>query len=202
MFGVGGVGGYALEALARAGVGRLAAVDGDAFEESNLNRQLLCTTATVGLRKAEVAAERVTLIDPAIDVRPLDVFVTPENVAMVFDRAECQYIIDAVDNVTAKLAVIAEAKRRGLYVVSCMGTGNRLDPTRFRVTDISETRGCPLARVMRRELKVRGFSVDAVWSDEEPVPVGGRTPASVSFVPGAAGLTLCAAVVRKILNKK
>ena len=218
VFGLGGVGGYASEALARAGVGRLTLVDDDRVAESNLNRQILALTGTVGRPKAEVAAERIRQINPACTVRAAALFYTPETAdALPFEGAD--YVVDAVDTVTAKLEIIGRARAAGVPVISCMGTGNKLHPELLRLSVLEKTEGCPLARVMRRECRARGYkNVPVVFSPEEPVRAKtaadealageaqpGRpgspkrqTPGSVSFVPGAAGLLLAGKVVRDI----
>lgn len=201
VFGLGGVGSYAAEALARAGVGRLALFDKDVVELTNLNRQLYALRSTLGLPKAEVAARRILDINPEAEIEVHEVFYLPEN-ADEFDLSRYGVVIDAVDTVTAKLELAARAFRSGVPLLSCMGTGNKTDPGRLRLSDISETSVCPLARVMRRELKARGIPrLTVVWSDEPPKS-SGRTPGSVSFVPPAAGMLLAAEAVRLLLEAK
>ncbi len=218
VFGLGGVGGYTVEALARSGVGALDLVDDDRFAPSNLNRQLLATAETLGQSKARAAAARVAAIDPGITVRVHEVFYGPETRAQ-FDFTQFDYVVDAVDTVTAKLALAAQAQAARVPIISCMGTGNKLDPTALRVADITETSVCPLARVMRKELKKRGIAhLRVVYSTEPPrapLPVDGAesagcaparpgrpacrgVPGSAAFVPGAAGLILAAEVVRAL----
>lgn len=222
VFGVGGVGGAAVEALARCGVGALTLVDADVVAVSNINRQIIAAADTVGRVKVEVMAERIAQINSACEVHAVREFVGPENVKELLP-AGCDYVFDAVDTVTAKLAIIARAKELGIPVLSCMGTGNKLDPTRFRVSDITKTSVCPLCRVMRRELRVRGIGAcEVVWSDEQPISPTERkvlspclsgycdlrpapavrekrqTPGSVAFVPPAAGLVAAGHIVRKI----
>lgn len=204
VFGLGGVGSYVAEALARAGVGKLLLVDGDAVAPSNMNRQLIADASTVGMRKTEAAAARVRLIAPDCAVETHDLFFLPETADAV-DFAGLSYVVDAVDTVAAKIAIIERARAAGVPVISCMGTGNKLHPELFELTTIEKTSVCPLARVMRRELKLRGITgVPVVYSREEPAVTGmdgdnGRpVPASVSFVPGAAGLILSGEVVRAI----
>ena len=202
LFGVGGVGGTVAEGLVRAGIGRLTLVDHDTVAESNLNRQIIADTSSIGQLKVEAAAQRARAINPAIEVIPLAEFATPKNVEAIFDRARPDFVADAIDNVTAKLAIIALAKKRGIPMISSMGTGNRLDPGHFMITDISKTMGCPLARVMRKELRDRGISgVDVLWSDEEPVKTGLRSPASISFVPPCAGFMIAGHIVRRLIGK-
>ena len=199
VFGAGGVGGAVIEALARAGVGSITVVDFDVFSVSNLNRQILCTAAELGRRKAEVAAQRVRSVFPDCNVRWIDAFVTAENADALVTSGQPDFVCDAVDNVTAKLALISACAAHGIPVVSSMGTGNKLDPTRFRIDRIDRTSVCPLARVMRRELKARGLcDTPVLYSTEEPVRTGMRTPASISFVPSAAGLILAGYIIRRL----
>ncbi|MBQ3094472.1 MAG: tRNA threonylcarbamoyladenosine dehydratase [Clostridia bacterium] len=204
VFGVGGVGSYTVEALARAGVGKLLLVDNDTVSESNINRQLIALTSTVGRLKVEVAAERVCDINPACEVLTKAMFYTPDN-ADELDLSAYDYIVDAVDCVSAKIELITRGKALGVPVLSCMGAGNKLDATRFEVTDIYKTSVCPLARVMRRELRAR--EVDAckvVYSREEPtVPPssdGKRVPGSVSYVPSVAGLIAAGEVIKDLIK--
>ena len=209
VFGLGGVGSYALEALARGGIGTLVLVDGDTVAESNLNRQLVAYRDTVGMKKTDAAEERLHALDPAICVVKKDVFVLPETIGE-FDFSSYDYVVDAIDTVSGKLAIIEEAKKAGTPVISAMGAGNKLDPTRFRVADIYETKVCPLAKVMRRELKKRGIgSLKVVYSEEEPqVPVREaseeaedvrkRAPGSVSFVPSVMGLIMAGEIIKDL----
>ena len=195
VFGVGGVGSYVCEALVRAGVGYVEIVDKDEVDVTNINRQLIALHSTVGRPKVEVCAERLKDINPNADVIPRQCFYLPEK-SEKFDFSQYDYIIDAVDNVTAKLDIICKAKEAGKPVISSMGTGNKLDPMAFRVVDIEKTKVCPLAKVMRKELKKRGVSgVKVVYSEEEPQNTGSRTPASISFVPSAAGLLIAKTVI-------
>ena len=202
IFGIGGVGGHALEAIVRAGVGTVAVVDGDRVSRSNLNRQLLATVKTVGMVKTEAARERVAEIAPDCRLITHELFVTPENVSTL-NLAEYDYVIDAIDTVTSKIAIIKEAKKYGVPVISSMGTGNKLDPTRFRVSDIEKTNTDPLARAVRALLKKEGIKkVKVLWSDEPPISVGKRTPGSVSFVPSAAGIIIASSVIRDLIGKE
>ena len=206
VFGIGGVGSYAVEALARSGVGRLYLYDNDTVSVSNLNRQLIALEDTVGKLKTTVSAERCRNINPDIEVIECPVFVTPET-EIPFESFD--FIIDAVDNVTAKLYIITSAKKYDVPIISVMGTGNKLDPLSLKISDIYETRECPLARVMRIELKKRGVKkLSVVWSDERPVKpmetdekrVNGRpNPASMSFVPATAGINAAAFAVKKLI---
>lgn len=201
VFGLGGVGSYTAEALARAGVGHLILVDGDTVAQSNRNRQLCALTSTVGQSKAEVVAARVRDINPACEVTAHALFYLPPAGAGLIDG--CDYVADAVDTVKAKLGLALECKEKGIPLISAMGCGNKLDATAFRVADIAKTQVCPLCRVMRRELKLHGVEhLKVVYSEEKPrVPEGtedARTPASVSFVPGAAGLILAGEIIKDI----
>ena len=196
--GVGGVGGYAAEMLARSGVGHLTLVDTDCVSVTNLNRQIIATAATVGRKKTALAAERARSINPELDVTEYEMFATAENIPALVRGYAPDFVIDAIDCTASKLSVIATAKELGIPVISCMGTGNKLDPTRFRISDISETRVCPLAKVVRIELRHRGITdVPVLWSDEDPI-VRRRTPASVSFVPSVAGLLIAGYCIRRL----
>ncbi len=210
VFGIGGVGGYVCEALVRSGIGAFDLVDSDTVSFTNLNRQIIATMETVGRSKTEVMAERMRAINPQVQVRVHNCFFLPEN-ADDFPFEEYDYVVDAVDTVTAKLAIIERARRSGVPVISAMGAGNKLDPSRFRVSDISQTSICPLARVMRKELKKRGIEhLKVVWSDEPPrqptaettqeeAPPGRRAlPGSVAFVPAVCGLVIAGEVVKDI----
>lgn len=215
VFGLGGVGSYTVEALARSGVGLLTLVDDDVVSESNLNRQLVALRSTLGMHKTEVAKRRIADISPDCQVTTIPLFYTPETADQIsFEGYD--YVIDAVDTVSAKLEILQRAKAAGVPAISCMGTGNKLHPEKLCVTTIEQTQGCPLARVMRRECKQRGLkNVKVVYSTEPPIRHQGdamqqqnnelrsgapkkSTPGSVSFVPGCAGLMLAAEVVRAI----
>ena len=207
VFGVGGVGGYAIEALARAGVGAIDLIDNDRVSESNINRQIIALHSTVGRLKTDVMKERLLDINPQMDVRTHNVFFLPEN-ADEFDFSGYDYVVDAIDTVSGKIALIERAKKANVPVISCMGTGNKTNPSAFVVADIEKTSVCPLARVMRRELKRRGISgVKVVYSTEEPhEPSGAKSetgkpvPASISFVPPVAGLLLASAVIKDLIR--
>lgn len=210
VFGLGGVGSYTAEALARAGVGELTVVDSDTVSVTNINRQLYALNSTVGMKKTDVAAQRIKDINPDCIVHIIDGFYLPENAADFF-VSHYDYIADAVDTVSAKLSLAAEAQNRDIPIVSCMGTGNKLDPTLFRVSDISQTSVCPLCRVMRRELKVRGVkSLRVVWSPEPPLPPGEcaeestrrAVPGSISFVPPVAGMIMAGEIVKNLIGEK
>ena len=204
VFGLGGVGGAVAEALCRAGVGALSLFDGDKIAESNLNRQIFATTDTIGMKKVYAAEKRLCSINPDVKLNLYDVFYTPEN-SNEFDLSQYDYIVDAVDMVTAKIELVLRANEAGVPIISCMGTGNKMDAAAFEVSDIFKTSVCPLCRVMRRELKERGVKkLKVVYSKEEPkLPLqteDRRTPASISFVPNAAGLVLAGEVVRDIID--
>ena len=209
VFGLGGVGGYVVEALARSGVGSLDLVDNDTVSVSNLNRQILATHSTVGMLKVDAARNRVLDINPDCVVRAYPIFYTPET-ADSFDFTRYDYIVDAIDTVTGKLALVERAMAVNTPIICCMGTGNKLDASAFQVADISKTTMCPLARVMRKELAKRGIRhLKVVYSQEEALTPTGweeeaaalgkrQIPGSVAFVPGAAGLLLAGEVVRDL----
>lgn len=204
VFGVGGVGGYVVEALARCGVGAFTLIDPDRVSESNINRQIFALHSTVGQYKTWAAKSRVLDIFPDCKVQTKEIFYLPENEEIDFSTFD--YVVDAVDTVSAKLAIIERAKAANVPVISAMGAGNKIDPTRFEVSDLAKTTVCPLARVMRRELKKRGVEhVKVVYSKEEPQPVkatdeetGKPVPASIAYVPSVAGLILAAEVVKDL----
>lgn len=214
LFGLGGVGGYTAEALARAGIGHIDLIDDDAVSETNLNRQLFALHSTIGMAKTEVAAARIRDIDPTIQVTVHNVFYLPET-AGSFDFSQYDYVCDAIDTVTGKLELIRQAKDAGCRVISCMGTGDKLDATAFRVADISKTSGCALARIMRKECAKRGIrGVKVVYSpelpmehhqvaDPEPQREGSSrraTPGSVAYVPAVAGLIMAGEVIKDLTN--
>lgn len=207
VFGLGGVGGYAAEALARSGVGRLLLVDYDTVSVSNINRQIIATEQTVGQKKTEAFAKRAKAINPDIEIIEISEFVSGENVADILKSNKLDYIIDAIDTVSSKVALISCAHLLNIPIISCMGTGNKLDPTLFKITDISKTDTCPLARVMRKKLHEVGIShVDVLYSPEKPVSIesssenGRHVPASVAFVPSVAGLIIGGYAVKKIIG--
>lgn len=208
LFGVGGVGGYVLEALVRAGVGEITVVDADTVSESNINRQILATTDTVGQEKTAVAAARARAINPDVRVHEICRFVEEDTAAALIADVSPDYIVDAIDTVSAKVGIIRAASKSGIPIISSMGTGNKLDPTKLTVTDIAKTSICPLARAMRTRLRREGIlHLDVLFSSEVPlVPLeseqehGRHLPASTPFVPAAGGLAIASHVVRKILN--
>jgi len=200
LFGIGGVGGFTCEALARAGVGKIHIVDKDVVDITNINRQIIATHDTVGRPKVEVMEERLHSINPNLQVMATECFYLPDKAAE-FDFGAYDYVIDAIDNVSAKLSIICEAKTAGTPVISSMGTGNKLDPTRFEIADIHKTSVCPLAKVIRKGLKDRGIrDVKVLYSREEPAKLGLRTPASVSFVPSVAGLIIAGEVIKDLIG--
>lgn len=209
VFGVGGVGGYTVEALVRCGVGRIDVFDGDKVEESNLNRQIIATYKTIGKDKVEVVKERALSINPDVIINAHKVFYLSDN-ADKYDLKNYDYVIDAVDTVSAKIELIMRAKSAGVRIISCMGTGGKINPEKLTVCDIEKTSGCPLARVMRKELKTRGIKgVKVVYSEEQVVKgktdtgkkADGKTaPASLIFVPATAGLLLAKTVVMDIIG--
>ena len=208
VFGVGGVGGYVVEALARAGIGALDLFDNDTVSETNLNRQIIALRSTVGQYKTDVAAARVKDINPDIRVETARLFYLPENADAV-DLSVYDYVVDAIDTVSAKMELIRRTKRLNVPIISSMGTGNKLDPTCFRVSDIEKTSVCPLARTVRGLCRKEGIRhVKVLWSAEQPRRAvaefanGRHAPGSVSFVPAAAGLCIAAEVVKDLLKQK
>lgn len=204
VFGIGGVGGYVAEALARSGVGKLDLIDNDTVNITNINRQIIATHDTLGRYKTEVMKERILSINPDAEVKVYNTFYLPENSAE-FDFTEYDYIVDAVDTVTAKIEIIVNAKKLDIPVISSMGTGNKLDPTCFEISDIYKTSVCPLAKVMRHELKKRGIDrLKVLYSREEPIKqprTDGEksTPASIAFVPSVAGLIIAGEVIKELI---
>lgn len=207
VFGIGGVGSYVCEALARGGIGTISLVDNDTVSESNINRQLIALSSTTGQNKTDVMKARILDINPECVVSSIPCFYTKDKEV---DISGYDYIVDAIDTVTSKLTLIEEADRLSVPIISCMGTGNKLDPTKFEIQDISKTSVCPLARVMRRELKTRGIKhLKVLYSKEEPFCLeikdgeNGRrsTPGSVSFVPPVAGMIIAGEVIKDIISK-
>ena len=209
IFGVGGVGGFAIEALVRSGIGEVAIFDGDIVDKTNLNRQIIADLNTVGLDKVEVIKERLLSINKNLKIQTKKIFYLPEN-ADEIDLSGFDYIIDAVDTVSAKLEIILRAKKLNIPVISCMGTGGKLEIEKLKVADISKTEGCPLARVMRRELKKRNiekvkvvYSVERVKKQEQTITENGKAvPSSMIFVPAVAGLYIAREVVFDLINTK
>ena len=209
VFGVGGVGGYVVEALARSGVGALDLIDSDTVALTNLNRQIIATLDTIGRPKVEVAAQRVASIQPECEVKTYQTFYLPET-EQEFDFTAYDYIVDAIDTVAAKISLVLKAQKAGTPIICALGTGNKLDPTKLKLGDIYETSVCPLARVMRRELRKRGVKrLTVLWSEEEPIkplPSEEETkrrglPCSSACVPAAGGLIIAGRVVRDLIQK-
>lgn len=205
VFGVGGVGGFCAEALARSGVGKLDLIDADKVSVSNLNRQIIALHSTVGQYKVDVAKKRFEDINPDIKVNAYTVFYSPET-ENEFDFSEYDYIVDAIDTVTGKIALVLNAEKAGVPIISSMGAGNKLNPEMFEISDIYKTSVCPLARVMRRELKQRGIKkLKVVYSKEEPKEStesesGKPVPGSVAFVPSVAGLIIAGEVIKELIK--
>ena len=207
IFGIGGVGSYVVEGLARAGIGNFLLVDNDKLSETNLNRQLIATKETIGKSKVEVAKKRILSINPNANVEIKEEFFMPESDEILDNTIS--YIVDAVDTVTAKIELVLRANKLNIPIISCMGTGNKLDPTKFEVADIFKTSVCPLAKVMRKELKARGIKkLKVVYSKEEPIKVDVKdeenikrhVPGSISFVPSVAGLIISGEVIKDIIK--
>jgi len=211
VFGVGGVGGYVIEALARSAVGYIDIIDNDTVCESNINRQIIATTKTLGRLKVDVAKERILEINPDANVKAYNMFFTPQN-AHEFDFKNYDYIIDAIDTVSGKLALIEKAKEHKIPIICSMGAGNKLDPTKFEVSDISKTTVCPLARVIRTELKKRKITdVKVVYSKETPIKPNTsgeenfskkQIPGSIAFVPSVVGLIIAGEVIKDLISHK
>lgn len=211
VFGIGGVGSFVVEALTRAGVGNLILVDNDTICISNLNRQIHATQATVGMIKVEAMKERVISINPKCNVEAKQVFITADNISEIIP-SDVDYVVDAIDTVTSKLALAEYCYKNNINIISSMGTGNKMDPTQFRVSDVFKTKVCPLAKVMRHELRKRGVKkLKVVYSEEMPMtPDKGRavpsakrqTPGSISFVPPVAGMIIGGEVIKELTGIK
>lgn len=210
VFGLGGVGGHACEALARSGIGEITLVDGDEVSESNLNRQMFATAKTVGMRKTEAAEMRIRDVARNIKINKIDVFVTPDNVREIIGNVKIDYIIDAIDTVSSKLAIIEYADANGIPMISSMGAGNKIDPTRFEVADIYKTSVCPLAAVVRRECRKRGIKkLKVVYSREERIKPSisisdgkkREVPGSCAFVPSVCGLIIAGEVIKDFVKE-
>lgn len=200
VFGLGGVGGSCVEALVRAGIGEIGIVDGDEYEITNVNRQAFATTKTLEMRKVDACEERLLEINPNLKIKKYDLFVSGENIRDI-DFESYDYVVDAIDTITSKLLIIKEAYDRNIKIISAMGAGNRLDPTKFQVIDIEKTHNDPVARIMRKKLKEMGIrKLKVVCSSELPIKTGDRTPGSISFVPPVCGMVLASQVIRDILR--
>ncbi len=201
VFGLGGVGSAAAEALARAGVGTIGIVDKDVVDITNINRQLIATDKTVGLKKTDTVEERLLTINPEIIIHKYDLFYLPETADSI-DLSQYDFVLDCIDNVTAKIELTVRAKEMGVNIISSMGTGNKLHPEMLEIADISKTSVCPLARVMRRELKKRGVNkLPVIYSKEEPVKTDSSVPGSVSFTPPVAGYLMSSFVINSIIKE-
>lgn len=201
LFGVGGVGSFVLEMLARSFIGNITIVDSDIVQKSNINRQLVAYQSTIGKKKVAVAKQRILDINENCNVICIDSFVLPENLAN-FEFSKYDYIIDAIDTVSTKIAIIEKAKKENIPVISSMGTGNKFHPEKFKIVDISKTNTCPLAKVMRYELRKRGINhVDVLFSDEIPVKTENNIPGSISYTPSLAGILIASYVINKIIEK-
>lgn len=202
VFGVGGVGSAAVEALVRGGIGHIAVVDKDVVDITNINRQIIATDETVGLKKTDVVLKRALSINPDVKTEKYDLFYLPET-ADEIDLTKYDFIIDAIDNVTAKIELITRAVSLGVPVISSMGTGNKLHPELLKIADINKTSVCPLARVMRRELRLRGVKkLPVVYSEEEPLKTQSRVPGSISFTPPVAGYLAASYVINTLIGRE
>lgn len=211
VFGLGGVGGYVAEALARSGVGALDIIDNDTVSLTNLNRQIYALHSTIGMKKTDIAEKRLRDINPDIKIKTYDVFYLPET-SHIFNFEDYDYVVDAIDTVTGKIEIIVNANKKNVPVISSMGTGNKLDPTAFEIADIYKTSVCPLARVMRKELKERGIKkLKVLYSKEIPQYSKKQTeeetskkqvPSSISFVPPVAGLIIAGEVIKDLIKEE
>lgn len=200
IFGCGGVGSYAIEALVRAGVGNITIVDNDIIDITNINRQLMADTTVIGKSKVEVEKERLLKINPKLNIKTFEEFVNNSNITN-FINSKTNYIIDAIDSVSSKLSLIEYATKQNIPIISAMGTGNKLNPTMFEVTDISKTSVCPLCKVIRKELRNKGINhLKVVYSKEQPIKNSENITASISFVPSVAGLIIASEVIKDIIN--
>lgn len=200
VFGLGGVGGSLAESLVRAGIGKIGLVDGDEYEITNVNRQVFATMKTLGMRKVDACQERLLDINPNLLVKKYDLFVTEENIKDI-DFENYDYVVDAIDTITSKLLIIREAYNKNVKIISAMGAGNRLDPTKFKIMDIEKTKNDPVARIMRKKLKEMNIrKLKVVCSEELPIKTSDRTPGSISFVPPVCGMVLASYVITDILK--
>lgn len=199
VIGIGGVGGYTCEALARCGVGSLVLIDGDVVDKTNINRQIIALNSTIGLPKVEVMKARILDINPSVNVQAEQLFLTPDIIEKL--KFDADYVIDCIDNITAKIALAIKADQDGFNLISCMGTGNKLCPEQFEIADIYKTSVCPLAKVMRKKLKeacVKKLTV--LYSQEEPIKNQNRVPSSISFTPSIAGLRIAEFVIKELIK--
>lgn len=201
IFGIGGVGSYVLEALARSGIENLIIIDKDIVDITNINRQLIATHSSIGQSKTSVAKKRLLDINPNCNVISIKEFVNKENIVNILNKYNIDYIVDAIDTVSSKLSIIQYANDNNIKIISCMGTGNKLDATKFEITDINKTSVCPLSKVIRKELRKLNIpKLKVIYSKEEPKKINSNTPASISFVPSVAGLLIAGEVIRDIIN--
>lgn len=200
VFGLGGVGGSLVESLVRAGIGKVGIVDGDEYEITNINRQVFATRKTLGMRKVDACEERLLDINPDLTIEKYDLFINEKNINEIdFDNYD--YIVDAIDTISSKLLIIKEAYQKDIKIISAMGAGNRLDPTKFRIMDIEKTKNDPVARIMRKKLKEMNIKkLKVVCSEELPIKTSDRTPGSISFVPPVCGMVLASYVITDILK--
>lgn len=200
VFGLGGVGGSLAESLVRAGIGKIGLVDGDEYEITNVNRQVFATMKTLGMRKVDACQERLLDINPVLLIKKYDLFVTEDNISDI-DFENYDYVVDAIDTITSKLLIIKEAYDKDIKIISAMGAGNRLDPTKFKIMDIEKTKNDPLARIMRKKLKEMNIKkLKVVCSEELPIKTSDRIPGSISFVPPVCGMVLASYVITDILK--
>lgn len=200
VFGLGGVGGSLVESLVRAGIGKVGIVDGDEYEITNINRQVFATRKTLGMRKVDACEERLLDINRDLTIEKYDLFINEKNINEIdFDNYD--YIVDAIDTISSKLLIIKEAYQKDIKIISAMGAGNRLDPTKFRIMDIEKTKNDPVARIMRKKLKEMNIKkLKVVCSEELPIKTSDRTPGSISFVPPVCGMVLASYVITDILK--
>lgn len=203
IFGIGGVGSYVIEALARSGIQNLIIIDKDIVDITNINRQLIATHSSIGKAKVDIAKERILDINPSCNITAIKEFVSNENISQILNDIHVNYIVDAIDIVSSKLSIIEYAYQNNIKIISCMGTGNKLDASKFEITDINSTSVCPLAKVIRKELRKLNIpKLKVLYSKEEPLKVNSSTPASISFVPSVAGLLIAGEVVRDLISCK
>ena len=199
--GIGGVGSYVLEGLVRSGIGNITIIDKDIVDITNINRQLIANVNNVGQVKVEVAKKRMLEINPDINIHTIQEFITEDNIYDIIGTNHFDYIIDAIDTVSSKLSIIKYAHKKNIPIISCMGTGNKLDPSKFEITDINKTSVCPLAKVIRKELRKLNISkLKVLYSKEDPIKVESSTPSSISFVPSVAGLLISGEVIRDLIS--
>ena len=202
IFGIGGVGSYVVEGLVRAGIENFVLVDNDKISVSNINRQIHATHETIGNYKVEEMEKRILKINPNAKVEKYNIFFMPDTKEQIINK-KIDYIVDAIDTVTAKIEIIKQAKMLNIPIISSMGTGNKLDPTKIEVTDLYKTTICPLAKVMRKELRKENIeNLKVVYSKEEPIKTGDRIPGSVSFVPSVAGLIIASEIVKDLIDNE